>query len=99
MFIGLLSVCIIGNFCESLAFNSGDPIKFISLNNLPCKTRLTLIEINPNKKFLYPFPAKVNKCGGSCNTDDDPYAPVCVPNKEINMNVKAFNLKSRLIKT
>ena len=40
-------------------------------------------------KLFYPFPNSVNKCGASCNTIDDPYARVCVPN-EVNMNVKVF---------
>ena len=31
-------------------------------------------------------------CGGSCNTIDDPYALVFVPNNVKNMNVKVFHL-------
>ena len=33
----------------------------------------------------------VNKCGGSCNTMDDPYARVCVPNK--SKKYKGKNIK------
>ena len=32
-------------------------------------------------KLFYPFSVSINKCGGSCNTIDDPYVSVCVPNK------------------
>ena len=28
-----------------------------------------------------PFTVSVNKCGGSCNTSDDPYVRVSVPDK------------------
>ena len=31
--------------------------------------------------FFYPFTGSVNKCGGSCNTINDPYARVCVLDK------------------
>ena len=30
----------------------------------------------------------VKSCSGSCNTIDDPYTWVCVPNKIKNINVK-----------
>ena len=39
---------------------------------------------------FYPFTLSVNKWGGSCNTIDDPYAQVYVPNKVKNMNVKSI---------
>ena len=32
----------------------------------------------------------------SCDTFDDRFARICVPNKERNMNVKAFNLMLRV---
>ena len=39
MFIGLLSAWTTGEFGESLVFDSKRPIKCVSLNNQPCKTR------------------------------------------------------------
>ena len=41
----------------------------------------------------------VNKCGGSCNNIDDPYAWVCVPNKSKTINIKIFNVMSRINET
>ena len=41
----------------------------------------------------------VNKCGGSCNTIDDPYARVCAPNKIKIMNAKIFKLMSEVNET
>ena len=37
----------------------------------------------------------VNKCSGSCNNINDPYAKFCVSDVVKNMNVKVFNLVSR----
>ena len=36
----------------------------------------------------------VNKCGGSCNNINDPYAKLCIPVVVKNINVKVFNLMS-----
>ena len=49
--------------------------------------------------FFYPFIVSVNKCGGSCNTIDEPYAQVCDPDKVKNVNVKVFNLMLRVNET
>ena len=48
---------------------------------------------------LYPFTVGFNKCDGSCNTIDDLYTRVCVPNKVTNMNIKVFNLMSGINET
>ena len=34
----------------------------------------------------------VNKCGGSCNTIEDPFGRICVPNKIEDVNLTAFNM-------
>ena len=99
MLIALLSICTIGKFCESLAFNSTRPIKRVSLNNQPCKARPTLTDVNSNETNFYPFNVSVNDSGGSCNTINDPYARVCVPDKVKSMNVNVFNLMSRINET
>ena len=44
--------------------------------------------------MFYPFSIKVNKCSGSCNNINDPYAELCVPDVVKNINVKLFNLMS-----
>ena len=41
----------------------------------------------------------VNKCGLSCRIIADPYSRVCVPNIIKNMNVKVFNLMSKVNET
>ena len=56
----------------------------------------------------YPCNVNVNKCRGyfntsnsfkSCNTIDDPYSRICIPNKVKNMNVKVFNSTSQVNET
>ena len=42
---------------------------------------------------------KINKGKGSCNTINDPYAKLCVPDTIKNINVKVFNLMSRTNET
>ena len=41
----------------------------------------------------------VNKCGGICNTIDDPYARDCAPNKIKIINAKVFKLISWINET
>ena len=87
------------SFGESLACNSEEPIKCLSLDNRPCHARPTLVSINSYEPLWYPFTVSVNKCVGNCNTIDGLYARVCVPDKVKHMNVKEFNLMSRVKET
>ena len=59
----------------------------------PCQHRSAIVGIHSNERLYYPFSVSVNKCGRSCNINDDPYALICVPYKVKTMNVKVFNLK------
>ena len=72
--IRLLSVCTIGSFEESLVFNSKGPMKCLTLNNQPCQARPMVVNINSDETLFCPFTVSVNKCGGRCNTTDNPYA-------------------------
>ena len=94
MFAELLSVRIRRSNGESLAFYSKEGI-----NNRPCQARQTLVNINFNEPLNYPFTVSVSICGGSYNTIEDSYSLVHVPNKVENMNIKIFNLISRLKQT
>ena len=40
------------------------------------------------------FGLKTNKCSGSCNNINEPYANLCVPDVVKNLNIKDFNLVS-----
>ena len=44
------------------------------MNNQECKTRPRIRDVNSNEPVFYPCRIKVNKCSGSCNSINDPYA-------------------------
>ena len=71
----------------------------ISMNNQECKTKSKLIYVDNNEPVFYPFNIKVNKCSGSCNNFNDPYAKLCVPDIVKNINVRVFNLMQRINET
>ena len=51
------------------------------------------------KNLFFSSSIKTNKCSGSCNNINDPYAQLCVPDVVKNSNVRAFNLMSRTNET
>ena len=63
----------------------------ISMNNQECKARPKIIDVNNNEPVFYPYSIKVN-----CSNINDPYAKLCVPDIAKNINVKVFNLMSRI---
>ena len=67
-----------------------DHIKCVSLSNQTCRAKPTPIDVNSNEPLHYPLVISFSKSVGICNTIDDPYAQICVPEK--NMDVRAFNL-------
>ena len=69
-------------------------LECVSLNNKECKIRSHIINVNTNEPVFYPYGITMNKCKGSCNTINDPYAKLYVPDTIKNINVKAFNLMS-----
>ena len=64
-------------FLSSLV--SATPLNCISMKNQECKVRLEIINVNSNNPIFYPFSIKINKCSGSCNNINNPYAKICVP--------------------
>ena len=69
------------------------------MNNQECKIRSEIINFNTNEPVFYPYSITINKCKGSCNTINDPYAKLFVPNKIKNVNVEVANLIPRNNKT
>ena len=69
------------------------------MNNQECKIRTEIINLNNNEPIFYPYSITINRCKGSCNTINDPYAKICVPNQIKNANVKVFYLMSRTNQT
>ena len=69
-------------------------LECVSMNNQECK-----ITSDINEPKFYPHSITINKFKGSCNTINDPYAKLCVPDTIKNINVKVFNLMSRTDET
>ena len=94
--------------CNNVFFNcnalSAIPLNVVSLkcvlmNNQECKIRSEVINVNSHEPLFCTYSVKINKCSISCNNTNDPYANLCVPDVVKNINVKVFNLKSRINKT
>ena len=71
----------------------------ISMNNLECKVRPGIINVNSDEPVFYTFSIKTSKCSGSCNNINDPYAKTCLADVVKNLNVKVFNQMSRTNET
>ena len=84
----LIKQVFLGWLCYSKSLssiaNTPDHVKCISLNNQQCMTQLTLINLHPNeyiKAFhYYPFSVNLDRSLVSCNTLNNLYNKVCVPN-------------------
>ena len=54
----------------------------ISLNNQECKVRPKIVDVSSNNPIFYPSSVNIIRCSGNCNSINDPYAGICVPNIE-----------------
>ena len=61
-------------------------LECVSLNNQGCKIRTETISLYTNEPMFYLYSIKINRCKGSCNTINDPYAKICVPDQVKNIN-------------
>ena len=87
-------------FIELLSFNGPLATKCMSVNNDPCMTRPTLIDLNHVKFNYFPFMISLDKCNGSCNNSvDELSAKVYVPSKTKGVNVNVFNMITRMNET
>ena len=82
-------------FFTAMTFFNVNSLECVSMNNQECKIRTEIINLNTNEPMLYPYSIKINRCKGSFNTINNPYAKICVPDQIKNINVKEFNLLSR----
>ena len=81
------------------SLSSVNSLEFVSINNQECKVRPWFININAKEPLFYPYCIRTNKCRGSCNNINDPYAKLCIPDAIKNLNIKVFNLISRTNET
>ena len=85
-------------FLTGLAFLSGlvstTLLSCISMIDQACKVRPKIINLNSNEPVFYPFSIKINKCSGSCNNINDPYAKICVPDVVKSLNIKLLQYRT-----
>ena len=90
-------------FVSTLTFfgslSNVNSLECVSMKNQECKVRPEIVNVNSNEPLFYPFSIKTSRCSGSCNNINDPYAKMCVPDIIKNLNVKVFNLISRINET
>ena len=72
---------------------SCNTLECVSINDEECKTRPKIINVNSNKPLFYPYNIRVNKCSGSCNSINDPYAKLCVPDVVKNLISRTHETK------
>ena len=82
--------------CNALNVNT---LKCFSMINRKCKIRPQIININIIEPLFYPYSFKINKCSGSCNNINNPYAKMCITDVAKNINLKIFNVISRTNET
>ena len=94
--LGFIKKCFFysNNFFQLQHVLNVNSLECVLMNNQECKIRSEIMSVNTNELVFYPFSIKVNKCSGSFNNINDPYAKLCVPDVVKNINVKVFNLMS-----
>ena len=93
-FVGLT---ILSSFTNANSLNA-IPLSCISMKNQECKTR-QVVNFNSNNPIFYLFSVKMSKCSGNSNNINNLYVNICVPDIIKDLNVKVFNLMSRINET
>ena len=96
--LGFLSSLTSVNLFRETPLNA-IPLSCISMNNQECKVKPQIVNLNGDEAVFFPFSIKTNKCSGSCNNINNPYAKLCIPDVVKNFNVKVFDLRSRTNET
>ena len=95
-YVKMLLINLVINVLNVLKVKSFDCVSMI---NQKCMSRPKIIDVNANEPIFYPYSININKCSGSCNNINDPFAKLCVPDITKNIDVKVFNLISRINET
>ena len=81
---------IIKDFVVIMSSFSCNVLKCVSMNNQECKVRPEVINIISNETSFCPSSVKIIKCSGICNSINNLFAKLCVPDVSKNMNIKVF---------
>ena len=96
MMLGLIKKYFFhGNNFFSYNLLNVNSLECVSMSNQEFKIRSEKINVNTNEPMFYTYSIAISKSKGSCNTINDPYTKLCVPDTIKNINIKVFNLMSR----
>ena len=70
-------------------------LECVSMNDQERKIRSEIVDVNSNEPLFYRYSIKINNCRCSCNSINNTYAKLCVPDVVKDTNFKLFNLMSR----
>ena len=54
--------------------SNANSLECVSINDQECKIRSEINNVNTNEPLFYPYSITINKCKGSCNAINGPYA-------------------------
>ena len=80
----ILLVLVLFGFGGSLS------TKCVFMNIQPCIVRPTLIDLNPDELYYYPFIISPDRCYGGCNIVEDPFGRMCAVSKIEDKILKVF---------
>ena len=90
-------------FFTALAFlstlTSVNLLSCISMNNQKCKVRPQIVNLNGDEHVCFSFGIKTSKRSLRCKNINNPYAKLYVPDVVKTLNVKVFNLMTRINET
>ena len=66
-------------FISAMMRFSSNVLNVNSLESLSMSNQECITNVNSNKPLFYSYSVKINKCSGSCNNINDPFAKLCVP--------------------
>ena len=92
----MLLINLVVEFFGMLGTNA---LQCVSVINQKCMSRPKIIETNPDEPVFFPYSIKINRCSGSCNNPNDLFAKLCVPDFVKSINIKVYNLMTRLNET
>ena len=62
-----------------IGFNTNAvPLECVSMSDQECKVRPEIMNVNSNASLFYLYSVLINKCSGSCNDVNNPYAKLFV---------------------
>ena len=62
------------------------------MNNQQCMVRRTIISLKLDELYFCSFIVSLETCNGSCNSVEDPFGRICVPNKMEDVIPEVFNI-------